>query len=146
MKRKLLVIFFIAIIISLLIYNKYENKENKVLYIGEKDYIGNINYNDKFLYDNITFKQLLNSIKNNDYYILKNKKIFLNQLIKDSNIIIINANNVEYNKKCNKNSNNNDYYQYYLEKNKKELINTLKKITSAKINILDNNCKNKSLN
>ena len=43
-------------------------------------------------------------IKNNDYKIVKDKFIYLNQLIKKSDYIVINANNFEYKMKCRKNN------------------------------------------
>ena len=112
MKRKLLVIFFIAIISSLFIY-KFSPKRKEVLYIGEKEYLNDIKYSNfkKYLYDNITYKELINSIDNNDYIVLKNRRVYLNQLLSDSDLIIIGANNIEYNKRCNQKNTNKKYYQ-----------------------------------
>lgn len=141
MKRILLVIFFIAIIFSIIIYNNKPTRE-KILFIGEKEYLENIRYNkyDKFLYDNINYKELINSIKNNDYIIIKNRKIYLNQLISDSDIILIGVNNIEYNKKCNNKNFNKEQYDKKLNIDKKYLINLIKKISYSKIIIIDNYC------
>ncbi len=145
MKRKLLVIFFIAVISSLLIYKNKQSEEN-ILYIGEREYLDEINYKkyDKFLYDNITYKELINSIKNNDYITVKNKKIYLNQLISNADIIIIGANNIEYNKNCNNERLNMNYYNKKIENNKHELTKLLNKITASKIEILKNTCQKKN--
>ena len=141
MKRILLVIFFIAIIFSIIIYNNKPTRE-KILFIGEKEYLENIRYNiyDKFLYDNINYKELINSIKNNDYIIIKNRKIYLNQLISDADIILIGVNNIEYNKKCNNKNFNREQYDKKLNIDKKYLINLIKKISYSKIIIIDNYC------
>lgn len=141
MKRILLVIFFIAIIFSIIIYNNKPTRE-KILFIGEKEYLENIRYNkyDKFLYDNINYKELINSIKNNDYIIIKNRKIYLNQLISDADIVLIGVNNIEYNKKCNNKNFNREQYDKKLNIDKKYLINLIKKISYSKIIIIDNYC------
>ena len=90
-KNILLVIFFFALICSIIIYKISYEDSYRVLYIGEnkKELLDN-NY-ETFLYDNITYKELINMIKNNDYYIMKNKNIYLNQLISSADKIIINA-------------------------------------------------------
>lgn len=141
MKRILLVIFFIAIIFSIIIYNNKPTRE-KILFIGEKEYLEIIRYNkyDKFLYDNINYKELINSIKNNDYIIIKNRKIYLNQLISDADIVLIGVNNIEYNKKCNNKNFNREQYDKKLNIDKKYLINLIKKISYSKIIIIDNYC------
>ena len=141
MKRILLVIFFIAIIFSIIIYNNKPTRE-KILFIGEKEYLENIRYKkyDKFLYDNINYKELINSIKNNDYIIIKNRKIYLNQLISDADIVLIGVNNIEYNKKCNNKNFNREQYDKKLNIDKKYLINLIKKISYSKIIIIDNYC------
>ena len=143
MKRKLLVIFFIATIISIIIYKTVNIEEKNVLFIGEKNYSNYSNNKEinKFIYDNITYKELVGRIKNNDYIVFKNKKIYLNQLIKNADEIIIGANNIEYNKICNNKEINKDYLDKKINNSKNELIFLLKRITSAKIKILNNTCK-----
>ena len=129
MKRKLLVIFFIAIISTLFIY-KIKPKEKNILFIGEIDYINKLEYKkyNRFLYDNITYKELTNSIKNNDFIIYKNQKIYLNQLISKSSLIIIGANNIEYNKYCNNKNLNIDLYNKNIN-NYKNKINKKNKFS-----------------
>ncbi len=148
MKIKLLVIFFFVSIISILIFKYYEKEEENILYIGEKYYLNSINYNyyNLFLYDNITYKELINRIKDNDYIISKNKRIYLNQLIMNSDVIIIGANNNEYNKVCNSNDINIDYYNNKNNINKNELIKIISKISHAKVIILNNYCKKNNIN
>ena len=143
MKRKLLVIFFIAIISSLFIY-KFSPKRKEVLYIGEKEYLNDIKYSNfkKYLYDNITYKELINSIDNNDYIVLKNRRVYLNQLLSESDLIIIGANNIEYNKRCNQKNTNKKYYQRIMNNNKEKLNQKLKRMISSKIIILENYCIN----
>ncbi len=144
MNKKILVIFLIAIITSLLIYKYKKNDEiEKVLFIGEKYYLNEIKETkfNKFLYDNITYKELIKRIKSNDYVVLKNKKIYLNQLIMNSDKILIGANNKEYNVVCNNTDVNKKYIYNKINNDKKELLKLLKRITSSKIVILNNNCK-----
>ena len=146
-KIKLLVIFFFAIIFVLIIYKVTYKNNNKVLVIGEDINI-NININNyditKFLYDNITYKELLRAIDSNESIIIKNKRVYLNELIANTDYIIINANEIEYLKRC-KNKVNN-YYEEMLIKNKKIIINKIKKISNAKIIIIDNNCNIDNIN
>jgi len=142
MKNKLLVIFFISVFFSILIYNCFHKTNNSILLIGEYNDIllSNKNKNLKtFLYDEITYKELVNSIKNNDYIIVKNKKVYLNQLINNSSYIIVYANNNEYVKKC-KNNKITENYKKRLEYNKMELENIIKKISSKNIAFVTNDC------
>ena len=105
MNKKILVIFLFAIIILILIY-KYSKKDDYILVVGEENIdFDNNNYKiNTFLYDNITYKELINSIRTNDYIIVKGRKIYLNELIYKSKYIIITANK----KSCEKNSSLND--------------------------------------
>ena len=81
--KKILPVIFFLIIVSIFITNKF-NKSNKetILFLGETKYLSKIkseeftDYNIKyFLYDDINYNNLIKNIKNNDYYILKNKNI-----------------------------------------------------------------------
>ena len=91
MKNKLLVIFLFALISIIIIYSK-TNKKDYTLYIGNYDnYIDiedkiNNKYNNlnKYLFEKITYKELINAIKNNDYIVIKDKKIYLQQLINNA--------------------------------------------------------------
>ena len=61
----------------------------------------NINdLNKLFTNDNETYKDIINNIKNNYYIYEKGKKVYLNQKITESDIIILNANNENYFEKC----------------------------------------------
>ena len=130
MKKILLVIFSFAIVICLIIYKSSINNKNSILLLGEYLQIDNNNIN-TFLYNNITYKELINSIKSNDFIIIKNKKVYLNQLIYKSNMIIINANNKEYEKRCKKGNIYN--YNYFTNNNLEHLINIIKRISNSKI-------------
>ena len=143
MKNNLLVIFFIAVFFSIIIYFCFKKENNKILLLGEYNNIDNISNRNitTFLYDNITYKELINSIKNNDYIIVKNKKVYLNQLISSSSKIIIFAGNNEYIKRCNK---FNDKYLSYLEKYKSDLKNIINKISDAEVIFINNSCSSKS--
>ncbi len=94
--KKILIIFLFAFLMVILIYKKYDIKEIRVLIIGEKldiykytDYF-KYNYNSDFIEDNVTYKKLINYIENNKNIYKKGNRLFLNQLILDSDIIIIN--------------------------------------------------------
>ena len=119
MKIKILVIFFLALILSFIIYNVTLNNRKSILILGDNHLLdSSYKTYDKYLYDDFkndivffnelfteedkTYKDIINDIKNNKYVISKNKNIYLNQLISKANIIILNANNSEYFKKCNK--------------------------------------------
>lgn len=150
MKNKILVIFFLAIIISIIIYHFNKPLNNRVLLLGENIIFNNENIKkidkyriDTFTYDNITYIQLLENIKMNDYIIVKNKKVYLNQLISSTNYIIISSNNVEFDKKCNKDNYVIKNYSNNLNNKINELVSIIRKISSAKIIIIGNYCKNK---
>ena len=86
MKKILLVIFSLSIIICFIIYSITKRNESNILIVGEINNIFNeIKTNKKninmFLYNKIDYKELKSAIKNNDYIIIKKKKIYLNQLL-----------------------------------------------------------------
>ena len=78
-------------------YSKFNNVNNEILLFGEIDIL-NRDFNDSnriintFFYDKVNVNRLVSSIKNNDYKVVKNKKIYLNQLIYSSNYIYIGVN------------------------------------------------------
>lgn len=125
--KKILVIFFFATIFSLLIYYYNKPVNNNILIISEYNSI-NDKYKDYnvsiYLFDKITYKELVNEIKSNDSIIIKNRRIYLNQLINKSNYLVININN--------KNIKTNQ------EKYKKLLTNTIKRISNTKIIFINN--------
>ncbi len=134
MKKKILVIFLFAIIIILLIYKFSFKKVKKTLVIGEEKILIKSDNIDYFLYDNITYKELINSIKLNDYITIKNNKKYLNQLINSSSSIYITANKLM----CTKRHNLSNYEISNLQK----LINIIKRISLADV-IIINYCDNK---
>ena len=144
MKIKILVIFILSILLTIIIYYLTIDKTKNILYIGETN--NTINYKDyeinTFLYDNITYKELIKSIKNNDNIVIKNKKIYLNQLVNKADFIIISINNIEYNKKCKKEDYIINKYNKLINNYKIELISVIKKISSGKVIIVENNCDN----
>ncbi len=149
--KKILIIFLFAFLMAILIYKKYDIKEIRVLIIGEKldiykytDYF-KYNYNSDFIEDNVTYKKLINYIENNKNIYKKGNRLFLNQLILDSDIIIINSNYNNYKMACNKNRRILEEYidrefKYYLE-----LKNKISHITNAKIIVIGNYCDNKKI-
>ena len=148
MKKILLVIFSLSIIICFIIYSITKRNESNILIVGEINNIFNeIKTNKKninmFLYNKIDYKELKSAIKNNDYIIIKKKKIYLNQLISKSNIIVINANNIEFYNRCKKEKLNN--YDYFANKYLNELVDIIRKINTCKIIIINNNCKNENI-
>ncbi len=155
MKNKILVIFFLAIIVSILIY-KYEfNSKFNILILGDK-YLLNSNYKtyDKFLknkYYNVnillteedeTYKNINNKIKKNYNIKVKNKVMSLNNEIAKANYIIISANNKQYIEKCKKTTKINNYYIKNTNNDIKRLVQTISKISNSKIIILDTSCSN----
>ncbi|MBR4178069.1 MAG: hypothetical protein IKR57_01815 [Bacilli bacterium] len=145
-KIKLLVIFFFAIFFAIFIYKYTYNESKNVLLLGENIKIDASSYKlKKYLYNNITYKELIKCIKNDEKIVMKNKNISLNELIASSDYLILNVNNVEYLKKCNDLKINN-YYKSNILKEKELLLKLLKKITTAKIIIIDNTCEKKEYN
>lgn len=153
MKRKLLVIFFLSLIVSFIIYKVTLKPSKNILFFGENylikssksylDYLYEKNYKiNTFTYDNITYKDMLKKIKSNDYIIVKNKKIYLNQLISSSDYLIINANNKEYFNKCKKSKNIISNYNDFINNDINDLYNLIKKISKCKIIVISNYCKN----
>ena len=124
MKIKILVIFILSILLTIIIYYLTIDKTKNILYIGETNNIINYKYYkiNTFLYDNITYKELIKSIKNNDNIVIKNKKIYLNQLVNKADFIIISINNIEYNKKCKKEDYIINKYNKLINNYKIELI------------------------
>ena len=97
MKIKILVIFFLALILSFIIYNVTLNNRKSILILGDNHLLdSSYKTYDKYLYDDFkddivffnelfteedkTYKDIINDIKNNKYVISKNKNIYLNQL------------------------------------------------------------------
>lgn len=163
MKIKILVIFFLALIFSFIIYDVTLTNRKSILMLGD-NHLTNNEYKtyDKYLYDDLkndvvffnelftldknNYKDILNDIKNNKYVVSKNKKIYLNQLISKSNIIILNANNEEYFNKCNKSDSILKEYDKKIYDDLNSLINVINKISTAKIIIIGNYCINKDNN
>ena len=163
MKIKILVIFFLALIFSFIIYDVTLTNRKSILILGD-NHLTNNEYKtyDKYLYDDLkdnvvffnelftldknNYKDILNDIKNNKYVVSKNKKIYLNQLISKSNINILNANNEEYFNKCNKSDSILKEYDKKIYDDLNNLNNVINKISTAKIIIIGNYCINKENN
>ena len=163
MKIKILVIFFLALIFSFIIYDVTLTNRKSILILGD-NHLTNNEYKtyDKYLYDDLkdnvvffnelftldknNYKDILNDIKNNKYVVSKNKKIYLNQLISKSNIIILNANDEEYFNKCNKSDSILKEYDKKIYDDLNNLNNVINKISTAKIIIIGNYCINKENN
>ena len=157
---KILVIFFMALIFSFIIYDVTLTNRKSVLILGDNHLTTNeyktydkylyddlkdnvVFFNELFTFDKNNYKDILNDIKNNKYIVTKNKKLYLNQLISKSNIIILNANNEEYFNKCNKSDSILKEYDRKIYDDLNNLINVINKISTAKIIIIGNYCINK---
>ena len=145
MKRILLVIFFIAIIFSLIIYKITYKKTYNVLLLGEFNNIDKYNLPDNynistFIYDNTSYKELIKSIRYNDYIIIKEKKVYLNQLISKSDYIYVIANKEKYIDKCKKGKTTLRKYLDSIYDEKYELIKTIGKISHAKVIFVNYEC------
>lgn len=161
-KNKLLVIFFLSCILSYIIYNYTINNRIDILVLGD-NYLLNSEYEtyDKYLLDkyynlnnfnklftseNITYKEIINKIKNNYYIYSKDKKIYINPLIANADIIIVNANNEKYFEKCNKSESVILKYDEDVSNDINELKNLIKKISPAKVVVISNYCYNQNYN
>lgn len=159
-KNKLLVIFFLSCIFSYIIYNYTMESRVNILLLGD-NYLLNSKYKtyDKYLLDkyynlndfnklftseNTTYKDIIYNIKNNDYVYSKDKKVYINPLIANADIIIVNANNEKYFEKCNKNKSVILKYNEDVSNDIKELKNLIKKISPAKIIVISNYCYNEN--
>lgn len=161
-KNKLLVIFFLSCILSYIIYNYTINNRIDILVLGD-NYLLNSEYEtyDKYLLDkyynlnnfnklftseNITYKEIINKIKNNYYIYSKDKKIYINPLIASADIIIVNANNEKYFEKCNKSESVILKYDEDVSNDINKLKNLIKKISPAKVVVISNYCYNQNYN
>lgn len=159
MKIKILVIFFLALIMSFIIYNVTLNNRKSILILGDNHLLdSNYKTYDKYLYDDLkdnvvffnelfteegkTYKDIINDIKDNKYVVFKNKNVYLNQLISKANIIILNANNSEYFKKCNKSKSIIKEYNKKISNDIDSLIKIINKISTSKIIVIGNYCLN----
>lgn len=159
MKNKILVIFFLALIFSVIIYKININNKKNILILGDKYYLSS-NYKtyDHFLRDkyynvNIlltdetdTYSKIKEKIISNYSITIKNKKMYLSQEISKANYIIISANNKQYNEKCNKSKKITNYYINKTNTEINSLIYIINKISSSKIIIMDNSCSNNDAN
>ena len=161
MKNKILVIFLIALIFSILIYKITISSKINILILGDKYFLNsNFKTYDTFLKDkyynvnnllteeNDTYENIINKIKKNYKISLKKNNIYLNQEISKADYIIISANNKEFNEKCNKYVNVKNKYIKKVDSNITELIYLINKISTSKIIIMDSSCtkENKSYN
>lgn len=155
MKNKILVIFFLALIFSVIIYKININNKKNILILGDKYYLSS-NYKtyDHFLRDkyynvNIlltdetdTYSKIKEKIISNYSITIKNKKMYLSQEISKANYIIISANNSNYMEKCNKSKKVSYNYIKKINNDINDLINIINKISTSKIIIIDNSCSN----
>lgn len=159
MKNKILVIFLIALIFSILIYKITISSKINILILGDKYFLNsNFKTYDTFLKDkyynvnnllteeNDTYKNIEDKIKSNYSIKIKNKKMYLSQKISKANYIIISANNKQYNEKCNKSKKITNYYINKTNTEINSLIYIINKISSSKIIIMDNSCSNNDAN
>ena len=151
MKYKLSVIFLFLCSILFLIYNKFDESNINILYIGESNTFYKL-YNDldkfevnKFLFEDVTYDELNNFIDNNIYKVIKDKYIYLNQEIRKSDIIILNANNFEYKLKCRRNDRVLNEYNFNVNRDINNLISSLNKIVISKIFVIGNHCDNDNI-
>ena len=142
MKKNILsVIFFLLCILCIIIYRKFDNSNLDYIFIGDSDiyYKNNFKY-EKYLYDSISYKSLKDNILSNDYKVIKEKNIYLNQVISNSDVLILSTNNFSYFNKCKKSSRIIDEYDDILEKDIESLVDVISKISNAKIYVLGNYC------
>lgn len=159
MKNKILVIFLIALIFSILIYKITISSKINILILGDKYFLNSnfktydtflkdkyYNVNNLLIEENDTYKNIEDKIKSNYSIKIKNKKMYLSQEISKANYIIISANNKQYNEKCNKSKKITNYYINKTNTEINSLIYIINKISSSKIIIMDNSCSNNDAN
>lgn len=156
MKKKIILICFIGILATILIYYTTINNKVKLLTLGDglasgmtaynvngysytdylKDYYKKKNhlqsYNNIFTEANITSLELLNNIKNNKESTLNEKNITIQQAIKNSNVIILAIGLDELaSKSLDSKITNKDLSLYY--DNVKEILKIIRKINHEKV-------------
>lgn len=159
MKNKILVIFLIALIFSILIYKITISSKINILILGDKYFLNSnfktydtflkdkyYNVNNLLIEENDTYKNIEDKIKSNYSIKIKNKKMYLSQEISKANYIIVSANNKQYNEKCNKSKKITNYYINKTNTEINSLIYIINKISSSKIIIMDNSCSNNDAN
>lgn len=146
MKYKLSVIFFILCFVLYFIYYKFDDSNINVLYIGDSitfydldDKLSEYNIT-SYLFDNITYDELNMYVKNNHFKVIKDKYVYLNQLIRKSDILILNANNFDYRLKCRRNDRIVEEYNLKVSKDINNLIDSINSITNTKTIIIGNYC------
>lgn len=148
MKKNILpVIFFLLCFLSFFIYKKFNKNNLDILYIGDNSVYNMLISSfelsvNKYTYDSVTYKDIENNIKLNDSKIVKNKNIYLNQLISKSDILIMSANNFKYKNKCKKNERIIKEYDDIVYSEILSLYNVIDKISDAKVYIIGNECFN----
>ena len=157
-KNKLLVIFFLSCLFSYIIYNYTISNRIDVLVLGD-NYLINSKYKtyDKYLLDkyynindfnklittdNENYKDIINNIKNNYFVYEKGKKVYLNQKITESDLIILNANNESYFEKCSKGKSIIRKYNESVIEDINALKEIISKISAAKVIVVSNYCYN----
>lgn len=159
-KNKLLVIFFLSCLFSYIIYNYTISNRIDVLVLGDNYLINskyktydkylldkyyNINdFNKLFTTDNGTYKDIINNIKNNYFVYEKEKKVYLNQKITESDLIILNANNESYFEKCSKGKSIIEKYNESVNEDINSLKEIISKISAAKVIVISNYCYNEN--
>lgn len=142
MNKKILVIFLFALVITNIIYRYFYKENTKVLLITDANLKLVSNNLEYYKFDNISFNELNKKITLNDNYLIKNKRIFLNQEINKANILLIDINGEEIKNKCKKDLAitkqffDKEYNSYI------ELKQKLGKISKAKVVLLYYECKN----
>lgn len=153
MKNKILVIFFISLLLSFIIYKITLNSNKYILILGDnyfksddnRDYIYFLkekyrNVNNLLTEENDTYDNIINKIKKNYKISFKKNNIYLNQEISKADYIIISANNKEFNDKCNKYINVKNKYIKKVNSDITELIYLINRISTSKIIIMDSSC------
>ena len=129
MKKMLYAIFFFALFSVLLMYYFFMNDTKNILLLGENIY-NSIEKENTFFYDKITYKELGRIIENSDYIIIKDKKIYIDQFLFQSDYVFISADNTHI-WDCNKNIG-------YID----SIYNNIRKKSSAKIIFVINDYNN----
>lgn len=153
MKIKLLIIFLFILIITYIIFYKFESNKINVLLLSDNMIItkpmlksnnelisSKYDINDIFSENDLTYKELESNIKDNYKVVFKNKVINILQAISGSDVIVISLENNDFFNKCKKSKTN----QIEITNNSiSKIVNKIKKVSDAKIIIIDNDCMRK---
>ena len=148
---KILVIFFLMIIFVIIIYYRFNKISYDILSFGgeitkyKQNYLSNLkeyNINNSFSETQVTYQDIYNAIYNDIKIYDKGKYTNIKKVIRNSDIIIISANNKKTTDKCNKSKRILEEYLNGIYETTTKIVDQIENITSNKVVIISPYCNN----